>query len=1556
MGIVVRTHNPLAPWRDRELTQLDEPILVGDYLAKNDIVFNQPTICLCNGDAVLRADWHTTMIGDIDIVTFVALPEGGRGGSNILQIVLSLATLAVAAFAGPLIAAAAGFSSAAAGSVASGLIFAAGNAIVSLLTPVNNGLTSLRNNQLAAPSPTYSIQAQGNSARLGAAIPVIYGRHRVFPDFAAAPYTEFRDNEQYLYQLFCIGQGDYDLIDLRIEDTPVSSFDEVSYVKYAPAEVVTAFPARVESSGEVAGQELDDNTIGFFYANAANTQINAIGIDIVAPNGMFYANDQGGLDQRSASFVIEAAVETNGVLGAFLIILNQTISGATNTPIRKSYRVDLAPGRYAIRARRTNPKDTSSRAGNTIIWAGLRGYYPGLQSYGNVTMIAMVLRATNNLSQQASRRINCLVQRKLRQWSPSTGWSAPIATRSIVWAIADVATADYGLKLRNNQIDLQGFYALEQYFLQRNFALPVPDYCDIVFDNGVSAWEAMANIGQCGRSQPIFHGGLLRLVRDTQQAIITTLFSGRNITKGSFSINYIMPGDQTADSVIIEWFNKDTLTQQETPCTLPGGTNTNPARVRIQGISSNEQAYREGITIAANNRYRRKEITFQTELDGFIPSVGDLVAISHPMPNWGVAGELIDVSGIDLTLSESVDFIPNQQHYIVLRKQDGSTAGPFNANPHISGDPNRITLQNGTNIGFTPYTGTNAERTYFIFGSTSNIYMLGKIVPPIRPRGRNLVELHCVADDTNVYLAEGGNIPNLPSPSDLPRRITRPNLVRLDVNYGGTAANPILLLSWPPVPDADHYLVETSTDNANWQSHPPTSSSSYTVVVDPGLGYVRIAAVGLARGNWVTSQYLTGVIPPPGDVAGLSSSENFVGTRARLKWLPVNRATYYKVEVYALSLLRRTITQTATEFDYSAEDVVRDGGPWRSLTFNVRAGNDQGESVNPAILTLFNPQEGALTGVFVYSGTRSAVITYTVPSDIDHAGIRVCMSQMPGFTPDDTNVVYEGNDRVITVPGLTEGSSYYFRLAGYDSFGKDSLIYTGQFSATILSSNLPTPEEIKSGLQTALDQAVDPLIFESTAFALRLAGTDKTPFIVGSIDGNPAILLDADVGILGTLSADQIRSGSLQATESIAIGNGNALINGDGSFLSYAGDNSVANRDFALLTGGNLTFQRFADGAYHVYKSVQRVETGIANSGQTVIIPGYWDSQPKLLVSANSLQSYSAANATSSQTWMIRADNLRETTPGSRQWQFDAIAELNFSSSSGQRNLSYFVSTASNTYVSAADTLPINTVTATVVVQLQSIQGTGNHTAEYFQRAVQWTVQGFNGVGWIDLATKTRLFQPSEHGAVITDTQAVNTAGYSQIRVSYSAYNTGATYFTAGDLYNYQQNNVASNGAQVQVNFGNQVSINSPQILGSSQYSPPLGWEIYGVDYGVSFSYNVFSGSARLFSTDFIINIAASRNINPSGNGIVNSGVKFVANYDQNFWAAFVDLYVNSNPDIIFTNNFRLSNPTAIVYLRQLIRNTQAIANFFNFSSYFWDIAGSTAITTGSLSWQAIGD
>ena len=750
---VIMLRNPFQPGQ-REVMVAHPSQSIRQWLGAQGIAeFDQPTVCIKNGTPVLRADWAVTPIDGV--VLFIALPQGGGGGGggkNPLRTVLMIAVMVVATVYGGPLGASLGFSGNLATAVGSAIIMTAGSALVSALVPLptpNMPSFAAGGGNLAQPSPTYSLQGQGNYARLAQPIPVIYGRHLVYPDLAATPYGEYQGNEQYLHQLHCIGLGEYDIEQLRIEDTPIASFEEVTYQIVPPGSPVTLFNPDVVTAPEVAGQELLAGTwTGGFAINPADSDVTQIGIDILLPRGLYYANDAGALDSRSASWKVEArAIDAEGdALGDWFTLGSESLTAATTTPQRLSYKYPVAAGRYEVRATRLDGKDTNSRAGHEVRWGEARGYLTsGITFPENVTLLAIRMRATDNLSQRSSRLINCIVTRKLSVWSSESGWSAPVPTRSIAWAFADILRASYGAKLPDARIDLAALAQLDRVWTSRG------DRFDGVFDQQVTVWEALTRVARCGRAVPFLQGGIVRLVRDEARLLPVALFSPRNIVKNSLKIQYVMPGEETADAVTVEFFSSRTWKPDEVTVSLPGSSSTNPAKLRLFGCTTEAHAVREGLYLAAANRYRRRIITLRTELEGLIPTYGDLIAIAHDMPSWGAGGEIVawDADTHTAKLSEPVAFVDGQEHVMALRRRDGGVSGPHAVMP--GNDAQQVVFADLPDIPIE--TGLSAERTHFAFGIAEQWSLLARVIA-VRPRGEQ-VEITCVAEHPAVHSADG---------------------------------------------------------------------------------------------------------------------------------------------------------------------------------------------------------------------------------------------------------------------------------------------------------------------------------------------------------------------------------------------------------------------------------------------------------------------------------------------------------------------------------------------------------------------------------------------------------------------------------------------------------------------------------------------------------------------------------------------------------------------------------------------------------------------------------
>jgi hypothetical protein len=838
----------------------------GQTIAALDPKWDRPYIALLDGKPVLRRDWNL-YVENGRILVFIdaeAIPAGGGGGgSNPVRMIAMLAVIAISAGAASWVAGLGAFATtggvagtvlgmggATWGAIAGGAVMLVGSAIVNAVIPAQSQSMSNRQLDAKSASPTYSLQAQGNSARLEQAIPEHFGRHIAYPDFAANPYQEYSGNEQYLYQLLCLGRGYYDIESIRIEDTPISNFEDIEYEIVQPNQTVTMFPSSVTTSPEVSGQDMVYNTyIGPFVANAADTLANYIGIDFVCPRGLYYAEDNGSLSTKSISVVVEAReIDEDGVaVGSYVTLGSRTYTASSATPQRYSLKFAVAPGRYEVRVKRTTTKDTSTRAGHDIVWGSLRAYLQDDAVYGDATLIAMRMRASDQLSSISSRKINVIATRRLPVWDGST-WSAPTATRSIAWALAYVCKC----YVSDAQIDLATLLQLDATWEARG------DTCDGRIDSTMDPWEALTRIGAAGRCKPYRQAGVVRFFRDQAATLPVAHFGVRNIVKNSLSIDYIMPSQDTADAVSVSYFDGSAWRQKRVLAKLPDSTASKPAKMDLAMVTSRAQAFKEGTYQAASNRYRRKVIKFSTEMEGFIPSFGDLIAIQHDMPGWGQGGEVVgwDAGTSTLTLSEPLTWETGETHYIALAAKSGSMVGPFVVTAGVSEYQCVVTeaMFDGNGNAWEPYTGSDYERSRFSFGWAYTWAQKARVLSVV-PRSMELVEIQAINEDDNVHTAEEGlTVPVAPT-SQLANYTAAPSISGL-LAVSRPDDVETMLLSWQPSPWAEHYLIEASSDGNSWTRIGETSASTFTARAIYGNATIlRVAAVGTARGPWVTIAY-----------------------------------------------------------------------------------------------------------------------------------------------------------------------------------------------------------------------------------------------------------------------------------------------------------------------------------------------------------------------------------------------------------------------------------------------------------------------------------------------------------------------------------------------------------------------------------------------------------------------------------------------------------------------------------------------------------------------------
>lgn len=78
------------------------------------------------------------------------------------------------------------------------------------------------------------------------------------------------------------------------------------------------------------------------------------------------------------------------------------------------------------------------------------------------------------------------------------------------------------------------------------------------------------------------------------------------------------------------------------------------------------------------------------------------------------------------------------------------------------------------------------------------------------------------------------------------------------------------------------------------------------------------------------------------------------------------------------------------------------------------------------------------------------LVAITSNTEVDVLGYQCWVSTLSNFVPDNTNLIYDGPDLQVVHPGVG-GTTYYYKAAAYDSFGKTGLNISSEYSGTPLS-------------------------------------------------------------------------------------------------------------------------------------------------------------------------------------------------------------------------------------------------------------------------------------------------------------------------------------------------------------------------------------------------------------------------------------------------------------------------------------------------------------------------
>lgn len=309
--IVVRNPFDRRERDERQIAVSSAPTieaLVGEYLPAGAPDGTELAVAV-NGERVPVAEWGSRIIRPGD--EMVAMPVVHGGGGGILGSIASIALMVVAPYIAPAIYGALGGTlvAANAGLMIAGITMAVGlvgSAVIgSLLAPDKPQLPS-RSLQSYDSSPSYGWNPT-TTQEPGGVVNRAYGRVKLYGNIIAGYIENTGDTgrEQVAHALVDLGMGPYSrLYDFRINQQDIDNYRGVTLIERRGnlnQEVIGDF-SDTRLTRPIGAKVVKDSPV---TRTTVGSDFDALDIVVTFPNGLYYANDSGGLDSRSVDLRVE---------------------------------------------------------------------------------------------------------------------------------------------------------------------------------------------------------------------------------------------------------------------------------------------------------------------------------------------------------------------------------------------------------------------------------------------------------------------------------------------------------------------------------------------------------------------------------------------------------------------------------------------------------------------------------------------------------------------------------------------------------------------------------------------------------------------------------------------------------------------------------------------------------------------------------------------------------------------------------------------------------------------------------------------------------------------------------------------------------------------------------------------------------------------------------------------------------------------------------------------------------------------------------------------------
>ena len=557
------------------------------------------------------------------------------------------------------------------------------------------------------PENDPSIRGGKNQSRPHGRIPVLFGRHRIYPDLAANPHTEIAGNDQYFIQMFCGGYKDYviDLNSIKLGETSIVDLSHTKNMNSILARSDPVIQLEILQNGEQSRiypycvhediinaplqKEVDDGDGGKISGEIIRTtpkNTDKINVDIFFPSGLGKYIDKAAEGKLGNASVEVKAWYKHADDDEYLLLEVLNITGAELKTKRYQITKDRLPkGQYDVKIERITKDSSDSKVVDQVYVGSLRSFKTERPIRQNrqkdLTIIALRVKATAKLNGMLDS-FNYVATSKFPVYAPTGSghlyWLNTAETRNpasaLIYALRGRAAQQL---VSTDDIDWPAVEALYAWCDNHDYT------CNAYLSESVTIAEMLRMIGSTARADILRIDSKISVVQDIERPAPVQLFTPKN----TIGYSIAMFNADVPEAISMQYIDEDSgfAQNESTVYNTPDGNKAidrEPAAIQkcnLWGITNSVQARRMGMYNYGCIKNRPFVHSIEADIEFLIANKGDWIQYAGDVALTGSAqgrikGIILTDDGvcIGIDTDEPVIFTEGKHHAVRIRLSDGS--------------------------------------------------------------------------------------------------------------------------------------------------------------------------------------------------------------------------------------------------------------------------------------------------------------------------------------------------------------------------------------------------------------------------------------------------------------------------------------------------------------------------------------------------------------------------------------------------------------------------------------------------------------------------------------------------------------------------------------------------------------------------------------------------------------------------------------------------------------------------------------------------------------------